>query len=337
MSISTIDAASAVEQAVGPWRLRWRRFRQHRAAIPSLVVLVLLLAFVLSAFPLQVLLGIDPYATDLLSRFDPPSAQHWLGTDDAGRDVLLRLMIGGQISLLVGVLATAIGGVFGLMLGISSGYFGARLDEFLMRFTDGMIALPLLPLLIVLGALDLTKLGFSAEFARSGAAGFWRIVVIISLVDWTATARIARASTLSIKQRDFVRAARASGAGPLYVMATHVLPNIATPLIVAITLTVGRVILLEVSAELSWLRCGATDAELGKHAEQCPGVGDAGASAGDLSGSADLHHSDRGELSGRRFAARLRSAIGSVAYVLHCMAGDSLGGAPVTLANWEIL
>ena len=129
---------SAIEQAVGSWRLRWRRFRQHRAAIASLVVLVLLLAFVLSAFPLQVLLGIDPYATDLLSRFDPPSAQHWLGTDDAGRDVLLRLMIGGQISLLVGVLATAIGGVFGLMLGISSpDISAARLDEFLMRFTDG--------------------------------------------------------------------------------------------------------------------------------------------------------------------------------------------------------
>ena len=107
---------------------------------------------------------------------------------------------------------------------------------------------------LVLGALDLTKLGFSAEFARSGAAGFWRIVVIISLVDWTATARIARASTLSIKQRDFVRAARASGAGPLYVMATHVLPNIATPLIVAITLTVGRVILLE--SVLSFLGFG---------------------------------------------------------------------------------
>ena len=104
--------------------------------------------------------------------------------------MLLRLMMGGQVSLLVGVLATAIGGAFGVMLGVSAGYFGGRLDEFLMRFTDGMIALPLLPLLIVLGALDLTKLGFSAEFARSGAAGFWRIVVIISLVDWTGIARM---------------------------------------------------------------------------------------------------------------------------------------------------
>ena len=254
MSVSALEGAVVVEQAVGTWRLRWQRFRQHRGAMASLVALLLLLAFVLAAFPLQPLLDIDPYATDLLARFDPPSAQHLLGTDEAGRDVLLRLMIGGQVSLLVGVLATAIGGAFGVMLGVSAGYFGGRLDEFLMRFTDGMIALPLLPLLVVLGAPDLTKLGFSAEFARSGAAGFWRIVVIISLVDWTATARIARASTLSIKERDFVRAAWASGAGPLYVMATHVLPNIATPLIVAITLTIGRVILLE--SVLSFLGFG---------------------------------------------------------------------------------
>jgi peptide/nickel transport system permease protein len=204
-----------------------------------LVVLLCLVIFVLLAFPLRVFLEIDPYTTDLLARFEPPSAQHWLGTDDVGRDVLLRLMLGGQVSLLVAVLATAIGSVFGIAVGVSARYFGTKLDEFLMRFTDGMIALPLLPLLIVLGALDLTKIGLSAEFARSEAAGFWRIVVIIALVDWTATARIARGSTLSIKRRDFVRAA------PLYVIATHVLPNIATPLIVATTLTVGRVILLE--------------------------------------------------------------------------------------------
>jgi len=123
-----------------------------------------------------------------------------------------------------------------------------------MRFTDGMIALPLLPLLIVLGAIDLTKLGFSTEFARSGAAGFWRIVVIISIVDWTAIARLVRAATLAIKERDYVRAARAAGAGPFYVMTAHVLPNVATPIIVAFTLTVGRVILFE--SVLSFLGFG---------------------------------------------------------------------------------
>jgi peptide/nickel transport system permease protein len=220
----------------------------------SLLILLALIVFTLLAWPLTTLLQIEPNATDLLSRFEPPSARHWLGTDEAGRDELARLMVGGQISLLVGLLATLAGSLIGLLIGIPAGYFGSRLDAFLMRVTDGVIALPLLPLLIVLGALDLTKLGLSAEFAHSGAAGFWRIVVVISLVDWTATARIVRASTLSIKERDFVRAARASGGGPLYVMLTHILPNIATPLIVAITLTVGRVILLE--SVLSFLGFG---------------------------------------------------------------------------------
>ncbi len=251
---SDMDSPVPLERAVSVGRLRWRRFRQHRGAMVSLVVLALLVLFCLSAWPLKTYLGIDPDATDLLSRFDPPSADHWLGTDDAGRDELLRLMVGGQISLLVGLLATAVGGILGLVIGVISGYFGGRIDALLMRFTDGMIILPLLPLLIVMGAIDLTKLGFSSEFANSGAAGFWRIVIIISIVDWTSIARLVRAATLAIKERDFVRAARANGAGAFYVMRTHVLPNVATPIIVAFTLTVGRVILLE--SVLSFLGFG---------------------------------------------------------------------------------
>ncbi len=238
----------------GIWITRWRRLRGHRAAMLSLIMLGLLIVFVLAAFPIEALTGIDPDEADLLSRFDPPSWAHPLGMDEAGRDVLLRLMIGGQISLLVGVLATIIGGGIGVCLGVMAGYFGGRLDGVLMRFTDGMIALPLLPLLIVLGAVDLTKLGFSAEFSHSGAAGFWRIVVIIALVDWTSIARLVRASALQIRERDYVRAARAAGAGPFDIIRTHILPNIATPIIVSFTLTVGRVILFE--SVLSFLGFG---------------------------------------------------------------------------------
>ncbi len=242
------------DAAIGVWTLRWRRFRTHRTGMASLLLLSALLAFVLAAFPLQYFMGIDPDLTDLFARFDPPSAQHLLGMDEAGRDVLIRLMIGGQISLLVGVLATLVGGIIGVLIGVIAGYFGGRLDGVLMRFTDGMIALPLLPLLIVLGAIDLTKLGFSSDFAHSGAAGFWRIVVIISIVDWTAIARLVRASTLQIRERDYVRAARASGGSAFYMVLTHILPNIATPIIVSFTLTVGRVILFE--SVLSFLGFG---------------------------------------------------------------------------------
>ena len=250
----TAPVRAGTEAALGVWRLRWRRFRRHRPGVVALAVLALLVAFALAAYPMQWFGGFDPDATDLLSRFDPPSAEHWLGTDEAGRDELVRLMVGGQISLLVGLLATVFGGTLGLLIGITAGYFGGRLDTLLMRFTDGMITLPLLPLLIVLGAVDLTKLGFPAEFAHSGAAGFWRIVVIISIVDWTSIARIVRAATLSVKERDYVRAARANGAGAGYVMLSHVLPNVATPVIVSFTLTVGRVILFE--SVLSFLGFG---------------------------------------------------------------------------------
>ena len=220
----------------------------------SLAVLALLLLFVAAAWPVARILGVDPYETDLLSQYSPPSTAHPLGTDDAGRDELVRLMLGGQISLLVGVLATLAGSVIGLTIGVISGYFGRRLDAVLMPFTDGMIALPLLPLLIVLAAVDLTKLGFSAEFAHSGAAGFWRVVVIIAVVDWTGIARLTRASTLALKERDYVRSARASGGRAGYIMTAHILPNVATPLIVAVTLTVGRVILFE--SVLSFLGFG---------------------------------------------------------------------------------
>ena len=220
----------------------------------ALGLLVLLVLFCLAAWPVQAWLGVDSTTTDLLGRFDPPGPVHLLGTDDAGRDVLVRLMVGGQVSLLVGLIATVVGAVLGVGIGVAAGYFGGTVDAVLMRFTDGVIALPLLPLLIVLGALDLTKLGLSQQFARSGAAGFWRVVVIIALFDWTAVARVVRAATLTVRDQDYVTSAKASGGGALYVVAAHVLPNIASPLIVAITLTVGRVILFE--SVLSFLGFG---------------------------------------------------------------------------------
>ncbi len=247
-------SASFADQAISPWRLRWRRFRRHRTGMASLVILLLLVAFVLAAGPTASWLGIDPYQTDLYAQYGPASPQHPLGADDAGRDELVRLMLGGQTSLLVAVLSTLAGSAVGLLIGVVAGYAGGRTDAALMRFTDGVISLPLLPLLIILGALDLTKLGFSAEFAHSGAAGFWRVVVIIAIVDWTSIARLTRAATLALRDRDYVRSARASGGGASYVMASHILPNVATPLIVAVTLTVGRVILFE--SVLSYLGYG---------------------------------------------------------------------------------
>lgn len=236
------------------WRMRWHRFRAHRPAMVSLALLAALVILCFSAPLYTRVMDIDPNATNLLKRYGPTSWQHPLGTDEIGRDVLARLMLGGQVSILVGVLTTLLTTLIGIVVGVSSGFFGGRADAFLMRFTDIMIALPLVPVLIVLGAVDLTKLGLSHAAATSSAATFWRIVIIIALIEWTTIARIVRAETLSIKHRDYVAAARVSGGGAFYNIRAHILPNVTTPLIVAATLTVGRIILFE--STLSFLGFG---------------------------------------------------------------------------------
>jgi len=198
--------------------------------------------------------GIDPNDVDLLARFQPPSAQHWLGTDDIGRDVFLRLLFGGRVSLLVGLTAALVATTIGTVIGVLAGYFGGRLDALLMRVTDGVIALPLLPLLIVLAAVDLAKLGLPASVVQSQQVSLWRIVAIIALVGWTTVARLVRATTLSLLARDFVRAAAALGAGPSRIILVHILPNALSPIIVATMLAVGNVILFE--SVLSFLGLG---------------------------------------------------------------------------------
>lgn len=199
-------------------------------------------------------MGQNPDAINLYDRLAPPSLAHPLGTDEIGRDMLLRLLEGGQISLIVGIVAALAAAVLGTAIGLIAGYRGGRLDAALMRFTDGLIALPLLPLLVVLAALDLKKLGFPAGLVDSQAISVERIIVLVALVGWTTVARVVRGATLSIKARDFVRAAVALGASGRRVMLVHILPNLASPIIVATTLAVGEVILLE--SVLSFLGLG---------------------------------------------------------------------------------
>jgi len=236
------------------WRLRFDKFRSHRLATYSLAVLLLLIFMCLMAWPLSQILGIDSNRTNLLARFQGSSAQHWLGTDELGRDVLIRLLYGGQVSIAVGLVATGIMSVLGIAIGALAGFVGGRVDSVLMRITDVLVALPIIPLLIVLGSIDLTKLGLSEDSANSPMFIFLRMVIFIALVDWPTMARIARAGTIQMRDRDYVRAATVSGAGRFYNIFIHVLPNISTQLIVAATLTVGRIILLE--STLSFLGFG---------------------------------------------------------------------------------
>jgi len=199
-------------------------------------------------------LGIDTNRVDLFSRLQPPSAEAWLGTDELGRDVFVRLLYGGQISMLVGLVTALAAAVIGTTVGLVSGYFGGKLDAFLMRFTDGVIALPLLPLLIVLAALDLGKTGLPEAIVDSENVSLYRIIAIVALFGWTTVARLVRGAALTLRERDFVLAAKAQGASAVRIMTVHILPNLASPIIVATTLSVGNIILVE--SVLSFLGLG---------------------------------------------------------------------------------
>jgi peptide/nickel transport system permease protein len=240
--------------ASSPTLLVWRRLLRHRQAELSLAFLVLLLVLALAAPLIGEMRGIDPAMTDLFRRLEPPSAQYWLGTDELGRDLFQRLLDGGRISLLVGIAGALLSAVLGAVIGVVAGYLGGRLDSLLMRLTDGVIALPLLPLLIVLAAVDPRKLGIPPGIAQSETFSLYRIIAIVALTGWTTAARLVRAETLSLKGRDFTRAAQALGARPLRIMFRHILPNAAGSLVVATTMSIGSLILLE--STLSFLGLG---------------------------------------------------------------------------------
>jgi len=239
---------------LSPGRLRWHRFLKHRAATVSGLVLILLCLSALGAPVIEQAMGLDSNRVDLLNRFAAPSWTHLLGTDELGRDVLLRLLHGGRISLTVGLVTALVAMVIGTAVGLPSGYYGGRLDAVLMRFTDTIISLPLLPFLIILAALDLNKLPLPDGWISNDTVSLYRIVVIVALFGWTTVARLVRGATLAARQQDYVRAAVALGAGNGRIMVRHILPNVASPIIVATTLSVGKIILLE--SVLSFLALG---------------------------------------------------------------------------------
>jgi peptide/nickel transport system permease protein len=226
------------------------RFRRHPAAMAGGALLaVLVLAAVLGPALLP-----DPAAIDLWHRLAPPSWTHPLGTDELGRDVLARLLEGGRVSLAVAVLTTAVAALVGTLVGLVAGQWGGWVDALLMRLTDGTMALPLLPLLIVLAAVDPGRMGIGPDLAASPVVAVGRVVAIIALVGWTTVARLVRGATLAARAQDHVRAAVALGAGPAHVMVRHLLPEIVSPVVVAATLATGNVILIE--SALSFLGLG---------------------------------------------------------------------------------
>lgn len=215
----------------------WDRLKRHRLAVISFGVLGVMTA-ACAAAPL--IAGYEFDAIDLSSIRAAPSAIHWMGTDDLGRDLFTRILYGGRVSILIGVCAAFIGTVLGATVGAAAGYYGRWIDNVLMRATDVVYSIPTLPLLIVLAS-------YTAATASSMA-------LVIGFLSWMTTARVVRGEVLSIKETQYIEAARSLGATDLRMIIHHILPNAVGPIVVGATLTVGNAIIVESS--LSFLGLG---------------------------------------------------------------------------------
>ena len=221
------------------WAIASRHFRRNRMALAGLGVLLILYLVALLA---PLLAPYDPIAQEdiLATSHLPPSVDHWFGTDRFGRDVFSRILYGARISLAIGFVATAISITLGTLLGALAGYFGGKTDALIMRFTDMVLAFPRLVLLIMIVAI------FQPSILL--------IIAVLGLTQWPGTTRVVRGEVLSLREREYVQAARALGFGSSRIVLRHLIPNVLAPVIVTATLGIGNTIVME--AGLSFLGMG---------------------------------------------------------------------------------
>ena len=244
-SLSADAAAPAQLSLAGE---AWRRFRKHKLAVVSMCILgVLVLAVIAGPFVWRVPIN----EIDFTAKLQGPSWHHPLGTDDLGQDVLARLIYGGRISLSVGLAAMMVAMVVGVLVGAMAGMATGRVDAGLMWLTDLFLSLPQLPLLLLLIYLfrDTLKAAFGAE-----GGVFIMVVAVIGGLRWMPVARLVRAQFFSLREKEFVEAARALGAGRARLIIRHILPNAMGPVIVAGTIDVANAIIAE--STLSFLGLG---------------------------------------------------------------------------------
>jgi peptide/nickel transport system permease protein len=229
------------------WGDVWIQFRKHKLALLGIGILVIL---VLGITVGPLIYTVDPTYIDVTAANAQPSAEHLFGTDNLGRDTLARSMAGGQISMAVGVVAMMIAISFGSVIGLLAGYF-PKLDGPLMRLTDMFLALPQLPLLLVTIMLfrDTLRAAFGPEFGI-----FLLMVFIIGILNWMATARVVRAEVLSLKEQEFIIAAKSIGTRQFRILTRHIFPNVLSPIMVAATLGIAGAIINE--SALSFLGLG---------------------------------------------------------------------------------
>lgn len=238
-SFAKLEKKKTVEISVerqSVWKDIWKELKKNKVAMVSVVLLAILIIAVLLA-PLS---PYDPYKLDASQKLQGISSSHWFGTDEYGRDYFTRTLYGGRVSLLVGFMSMIMTVVIGASLGVFSGYVGGKVDMFLMSFTDIFLALPSMLLMVILNT-----------FLKPGLP---TLIVVLSLFSWASVARITRAETMSLKERDFVVATQNLGASNFRVIIKHIIPNILGPVIVAASLSVANAILMESS--LSFLGLG---------------------------------------------------------------------------------
>jgi peptide/nickel transport system permease protein len=239
----TAKTATTVQVSDAPWRRALRRFRRDRVSMVALVVLSILFVIAVGFFCLkmsEVHWPFDPNNPILTEKLQPPSRDHLLGTDNLGRDVLSRLLHGTYISLFVGFVAVFVSVTIGVIVGSVSGYFGGWVDNVIMRVVDAIMCFPSFFLILTVIAL----LGPS----------IWNVIIVIGLVSWTGTARLVRAEFLSLREMEYVRAARALGQRNIWIIFRHILPNALAPVYVTAVLGVAGAIMTE--AGLSYLGFG---------------------------------------------------------------------------------
>ena len=225
------------EKGSSLWRDAWNRLKRNRLAMISLVIFIAIALFCIVG---PFLSSWDSEHQDLLRGAGGPSAAHWFGTDTLGRDLMVRTMEGGRISLLVGLVATFVALLIGVIYGATAGYLGGRVDAAMMRFVDTLYALPFTIFVILL----------MVAFGRS----LWLIFVAIGAVEWLSMARIVRSGVIGLKKQEFIEAAVSLGYSHTRIIVKHLIPNVLGPVIVIATLTVPAVMLLE--AFLSFLGLG---------------------------------------------------------------------------------
>jgi peptide/nickel transport system permease protein len=245
-----VDEPDAPPLTLG--QMTWRRFRRHKLALAGAVMLLLLIVYSFGG----AFIYSEAYAnaTDTALRLQAPSAEHPFGTDTIGRDILARTIYGGQISLLIGLSAVILQTILGVLIGAIAGYYGGYLDSILMRFTEAMLNIPQLFILIVMARFFGGRVPDLVLLGRTFSGSVVVIIIIIALTSWMYLARIVRAEFMSLKEREFILAARAIGTPTYQIIFSHILPNSVAPIIVTATLGVANAILAE--AYISFLGLG---------------------------------------------------------------------------------